>query len=176
MIMPSSSKEGKSEIVEWCRQLSNVDNILDVGVGKGTYIHLLKKKKLFRESSWTGIEVWTPYVENYNLKEFYNTIINEDVRKVNFDKLKFDLIFMGDILEHMTKEEAIQLVTKLSNISTYCVISIPIVHYPQGESFNNPFEKHVKDDWSHQEVLESFPNIIKTFQGKKIGCYLLKFK
>lgn len=174
--MPTSSKEGKAEIVEWCRQLTDINYILDIGVGKGTYLHLMKKKKLFRESNWTGIEAWKPYVENYNLREFYNTIINEDVRKVDFDKLNFDLIFMGDVLEHMTKEEAIQLVKKLSNISTYCVISIPIVHYPQDEIFNNPFEKHVKDDWNHREVIESFPSIIKTFQGKEIGCYLLKFK
>jgi ubiquinone/menaquinone biosynthesis C-methylase UbiE len=174
--MPTSSKEGKKEIVDWCRELANINFILDIGAGKGTYVNLLKKRKLFRETHWTGIEAWTPYVTQYKLDELYNTLIDSDVRKVNFDNLYFDLIFMGDVLEHMTKDEAILLVTVLSKISKYCVISIPIVHYPQDEIFNNPFEKHVKDDWSHDEVIASFPNIVKTFQGTEIGCYLLQFK
>lgn len=174
--MPTSSKEGKQEIVEWCRNLKNINLILDIGAGKGTYINLLKKRKLFREAHWTGIEAWAPYVTQYNLNEVYDTLINNDVRKVDFNNLHFDLIFMGDVLEHMTKDEAILLVNVLSKISKYCIISIPIVHYPQDEIFNNPFEKHIKDDWSHTEVIDSFPNIVKTFQGAEIGCYLLEFK
>jgi len=174
--MPTSSKEGKQEIVDWCRNLENINLILDIGAGKGTYINLLKKRKLFREAHWTGIEAWAPYVIQYNLNEEYNALINDDVRKVNFNNLQFDFIIKGDVLEHKTKDEAILLVSSLSKISKYCIISIPIVHYPQDEIFNNPFEKHVKDDWSHTEVINSFPNIVKTFQGTEIGCYLLEFK
>jgi cyclopropane fatty-acyl-phospholipid synthase-like methyltransferase len=175
--MPSSSKEGKIEIVEWCRQLESVERILDIGVGKGTYWNVFcKKNNMFLNAEWIGVEAWQPYIEHFTLEKKYSKIINEDIRKVNvFDLGKLDVVFMGDVLEHITKEEAVELVHNLSSVTRYGIISIPIVHYPQGEEHGNPFEAHVKDDWSHDEVLATFPNITKTFKGNVIGCYLLDF-
>jgi SAM-dependent methyltransferase len=175
--MPSSSKEGKQEIFNWCKDLPDVKRILDIGVGKGTYYKLFcKNVDVFNTAEWVGIEAWEPYIEEFRLNKKYNTVINSDVRTVDFDNIgKFDIVFMGDVLEHITKEEAVELVHKLSSKTKYAVISIPIVHYPQDEVNNNPYEVHVKDDWSHTEVMESFPNIEKTFQGKEIGCYFINF-
>jgi cyclopropane fatty-acyl-phospholipid synthase-like methyltransferase len=174
--MPTSSKEGKSEIVNWCRSLTDINNILDIGAGKGTYVRLMKKNSIFIDSNWVGLEVWAPYIKKYSLDTLYNNIINIDARKIKELNLKnLDLVFLGDVLEHMTKEESINLVNELSSISKYCIISIPIVHYPQDEIEENPFEVHIKDDWSHQEVLDSFENIEKFVCGKEIGCYFLNF-
>jgi hypothetical protein len=55
------------------------------------------------------------------------------------------------------------------------VISIPIHHCPQGAWGGNPYEIHVKDDWTHQEVMESFPGI-KQFlkKTKTIGVYWIE--
>ena len=73
----------------------------------------------------------------------------------------------------MTKDEAISLIKKLSVNAKRVIISIPIVHYPQGEVNENPFEKHIKDDWSHQEMIDTFPQIVKHWQGNVIGVYFL---
>jgi hypothetical protein len=45
---------------------------------------------------------------------------------------------------------------------------------PQDAVGGNPFEIHVKDNWTHQEVLVSFPNIIKFGTTKKIGVYWIE--
>ena len=175
--MPRSDKEGKKEIAEWCKNLEGINKIIDIGVGSGTYAKMFRKLRLFPDSTLIGIEAWEPYIKEYSLNERYHTIINEDVRKVDFSKIgQVDLVVMGDVLEHITKEEAVALVNVLSQFTRYAIISIPIIHYPQDEYEGNPYEIHVKDDWSHKEVLESFSNFKETFEGERIGCYLLKFK
>jgi predicted TPR repeat methyltransferase len=177
--MPSSSPEGKDIICNWVMEFStSIDTVLDLGVGKGTYHNLLTKKKkgrLLTHCSWIGIEAWLPYIEKYKLRDRYNILINNDIRHVDYSMLpKFDLTIAGDVLEHITKDDSVKVVNDILQISEYLIISIPIIHYPQGEIENNPYEVHVKDDWSHAEMLETFPHITKYWTGKEIGVYLLK--
>lgn len=175
--MPRSDKEGKDEIVEWCRELTNISAIVDIGAGSGTYSKMFRKTGLFRTAKMIAIEAWEPYIQEYALTERYNTVINQDVRDVDFSKIApFDLVIMGDVLEHISKEDAVKLVNTVSKFTRYAIISIPIIHYPQDAYRGNPYEVHVKDDWSHKEVLESFSNIEKVFEGERIGCYLLRFE
>jgi hypothetical protein len=175
--MPSSNKEGKSVIREWITEFGpNVKTVIDLGVGSGTYHRLFtRKSSILREAKWIGIEVWKPYIDEYDLLNRYDTIINEDIRTVDFKKLgTIDLVFAGDVLEHITKEEAIKIVNELFTVSKKIIISIPIVHYPQGEEEGNPFEIHVKDDWSHEEMIATFPQITRSWTGNIIGVYLLE--
>lgn len=174
--MPTSSKQGKNEIVSWINSKDKFNKILDVGCGEGTYPTLLKKKcNTVKNTEWWGIEAWKNYIDQFNLKSKYNHIINEDVRKVDWNKMPdFDLIIFGDILEHMTKQESQTVISHALKKTKYVLISIPIIFSPQGEYEGNPFEIHVKPDWSHDEVLNSFPNIIYSWKGSKIGVYILK--
>lgn len=174
--MPISSKRGKKQIIRWVEDtLIEINSVLDVGCGVGTYLQLFKEdRKILSNSAWTGVEVWTPYIEKYKLKDRYNLLINCDVRLLDYNNLgTFDLCFLGDVLEHMSKEESLDVVTKILKISKYVIISIPIVHYPQAEVENNPYEIHVKDDWSDSEVKDTFPYIIDHRIDNDIGVYLL---
>ena len=172
--MPTSSKHGKAPIKVWIEEnKETINQVLDVGCGQGTYPALLSK--IIPNAEWWGFEAWTPYIEQFNLEKKYNTLINHDVRKYDFTSLpNFDLVIFGDVLEHMTKEEAQDLVSKALTKSKFVLISIPIKHMPQGAVHGNPFEEHVKDNWTHKVVLESFPNIIKHDKGSKIGVYWLQ--
>lgn len=172
--MPHSSKIGKQETIEWVRDLENIDRILDIGAGSGTYRKLFSKNNLLTKSNWTAIEAWKPNIELYKLKSMYSTVIQEDVRSIDWKRFdRFDLTIMGDVLEHMTKEESVSVVDNVMNISRYGIISIPVKHWPQEAIGGNPFEIHVKDDWSHDEVMDTFGKYIKKFRAKKIGVYLL---
>jgi hypothetical protein len=48
---------------------------------------------------------------------------------------------------------------------------------PQDEVNGNPFEVHVKDDWTHEEVMQTWNTYVKNFYRKgkksKIGVYWL---
>lgn len=173
--MPKSSREGKDIIIEWAK-LCPANTILDIGAGSGTYRKLFLKNNLFVNTQWIAVEAWSPYIDEFNLNALYNKVINDDVRNVNIDNLgPIDITFMGDVLEHITKEESIKLVDSVMKISKHAVISIPIIDWPQNERHGNPFEKHVKDDWSDEEVMATFSKYIKkSVAGNRIGVYWLE--
>jgi hypothetical protein len=175
--MGKSSKEGKDTIVEWVSDCE-IKHVLDIGAGSGTYRKLFSKNKLHPDASWTAIEAWEPYIKDFNLHSLYNNVIHSDVRNCDIAELgNFDITFMGDVLEHITKEDAIVLVEKVMSVSKNAIISIPIVHWPQGERHGNPFEVHVKDDWSDDEVRSTFAKYItKYVPGNEIGVYWLESK
>jgi len=151
---------------------TNPEVVLDVGAGSGTYHDALK------DSGYTGhidaLEIWQPYVNKFGLEKKYRKVYTEDVRM--FSDFNYDVVIFGDILEHMTKEQALSVWDKVSSQANYALIAIPIIHYHQGELDGNPYEEHVKDDWSHNEVLSSFTNIIDDWQGEVVGAYWADFR
>lgn len=182
--MGTSVELGKPQILEWFKNNEQkITRILDIGAGSGTYIKLIKENnQVCQNAEWICIEAWEPYIKEFNLKNRYNQVINSDVRIIDWETIgNFDVIVAGDVLEHMTKDEAIQLVNILINRCQTLIISIPIRYLPQGDINGNPFEVHVKPDWTHEEVLETWSNYIIDFfkRPKKsmIGVYWLsKFK
>jgi hypothetical protein len=170
--MPTSSKGGKTEIAQWVAN-NNIKKVLDVGPGDGTYSKLFKENNIFLDTL-DGVEIWEPYVERYSLKNLYTNIFVEDIRSWNnFD---YDLVIFGDVLEHMSKQDAISVWSKTSKLAKYAIISIPIVHYPQDECEGNPYEAHVKDDWTVQEVLDTFTNIVNYFESGILGIFIANFE
>ena len=173
--MPGSSKEGKDKIVEWVKKISpSHHKILDIGVGRGAYSWYMRELENLQECEWTGVEIWEPYVEAYDLHSRYDTILVEDARSLTYGFNNYDVAFCGDVLEHMEKEEAVSLVLKLLQCCRFVIISIPIIYYEQGPRKNNPYETHVKPDWSHEEVMESFDNIVDSETYEVVGVYKLK--
>lgn len=150
---------------------TNIETILDIGAGSGTYADYFKESG--HQFKIDAVEVWKPYVEEFDLYHKYLNVYESDVRDhMDFD---YDLVIFGDILEHMTKEEALSVWERVSLQARYAVIAIPIIHYHQPAINDNPYEEHVKEDWSHQEVLDSFSHINDSWQGTITGAYWAKF-
>lgn len=72
--------------------------ILDVGAGGGTYYKLLGP-----QYNWTAVEIWKESAEY--IKQFYNTVYQIDIRDFQYQE-DYDLIIFGDILEHLSVEDA----------------------------------------------------------------------
>ena len=149
----------------------NPDFILDVGAGSGTYVDALREHKY--AGTIDAVEAWSQYITKYHLKKKYRHVFNVDVRE--FDNFDYDVIIFGDVLEHMTKEDAVEVWNKVSKKADYALISIPIIDYHQGEIDGNPYEVHVKHDWTNEEVLDTFPNIVSSWTGDVVGAYWAKF-
>jgi glycosyltransferase involved in cell wall biosynthesis len=167
--MPYSSESGKS-FVRYIFGKVKSDRILDVGCGSGTYA------KMFLDKHFTGIEVWGPYVEQFGLNGFYKELYLEDARTIEWDVVgsdgKFDIAILGDILEHMTEEEAKSLFDNVRKYANTVIVSIPIGHYPQDEFQGNPYEKHVTDNWSVEDVHRVFGKPDFGRQDKEIGVFV----
>lgn len=173
--MPDSSYEGKDKTAFWVSEITPKHyNILDIGTGRGVYSYLFRNKDNLKSCKWTGVEVWEPYVEKYDLKSKYDTVLIEDARSLTYGFNNYDVAFCGDVLEHMKKTEAQHLVHRLLQCCSLVIISIPIIYFKQGPIEGNPHEEHIKADWSHEEVMESFENIIDSEKGNILGVYKLK--
>lgn len=176
--MPYSLATGKPETGNWFLQNSeSISRVLDIGAGSGTYPKLIKHEyDTCKSAEWVGVEAWDNYITEFNLPALYDTVINMDARLIDWNSLgEFDVAIAGDVLEHMTKDEAVALVDNILNISKTLIISIPIVYMPQDEYEGNPFEIHIKPDWSHAEVMETWGDLItKSFvksKASKVGVY-----
>lgn len=169
--MGTSHPETKPWILNKIKEY-NPKTILDVGAGSGTYADLLKNNGCM--ITIDAVEVWEPYIKEFNLNKKYRKVYQTDIR--DFDRYNHDLVIFGDILEHMSIEDALEVWNTASKYCSFAVISIPIIHYHQHAINGNPYEEHVKEDWSHQEVLETFPNIVDSWQGEITGAYWAKFR
>ena len=149
-----------------------VRRVVDVGAGGGTYVKLLAP--LAPGVHWIAVEAWAPYIAEYALASRYHEVINRDVRELDLSPLAPDLVLFGDILEHMTQEQALAVVDKALAAAPYVMISIPIIDYPQHEIEGNPYQRHVKEDWSHSEVCASFSDTVVTcLVHNSVGVYFL---
>ncbi|MHB1313876.1 MAG: glycosyltransferase [Christensenellales bacterium] len=170
--MPYSSISGKvwtQRIIKRLMKRCCNKTILDVGSGTGCYYDLLKFE--LPNVRFVGLEIWTDYIEKYELEKKYDEMIQADIREFE-PKEEYGITILGDILEHMTKDDAIKVYEKVLKSSEFVVISIPVVPYPQDEYMGNPYEKHIKDDWSHNEVLLSFHSLALSYLDKEIGIYI----
>jgi hypothetical protein len=164
--MPISSTEGKDWTRAKVRELAP-ESLLDVGAGAGTYAKLLGDD---RPARLTALEVFEPYVERYGLHELYDEVLVADARTTELPEA--DVVVLGDVAEHMSVAEAQDLWRRAAGAARRAVfMSIPIVHYPQGELEHNAHEVHVVDDWDHDKVLAAFPGITDSFVGDVVGVY-----
>jgi hypothetical protein len=192
--MPYSSQNGKKATSRFLRHFNRaigIKSFLDIGAGSGTYSDLYRHiyRDYFEDRydgerkgvRWDAVEVWKPYIADFRLFEKYDNVYSADARTMFDDggllgsamPCQWSVAFLGDVLEHMTKEEAVRLVWDVTGVALVTIISIPIVHYPQGEYMGNPYEEHIKDDWSHNEVLESFYGIEASYVDGDIGIYVI---
>ncbi|NDV25106.1 bifunctional 2-polyprenyl-6-hydroxyphenol methylase/3-demethylubiquinol 3-O-methyltransferase UbiG [Desulfovibrio sp. JC010] len=173
--MPLSETEGKDWIFKrfyTLAQMKTINSVLDIGPGCGTYSDLLREHA--PDVYWTGVEIWGPYIKEYNLEQKYDQIIVADLRYLDYSKIKHpDCIIAGDVLEHISEDEMREILLELLRITKVIFVSIPIVHMPQDEWGGNPFEKHVEDSYTHERLMEILPSVCDFRQGNRIGTYIL---
>jgi hypothetical protein len=140
-------------------------SLLDVGPGEGTYGRLLAGIP-HREA----VEVWEPYVAEHRLADVYQTVHIADIRTWRWPDRRWDLIVCGDVLEHMTRDEAAHVYAQAQKHADAVLVCLPIVDWPQ-HGHDNPYETHVVPDWRHEQAVEAFTPSAWTV-GEVTGAYL----
>ena len=110
--------------------------VCDIGPGAGKYAGIVRRaaEQHGFAAHLTAVEIDESYVAQYGLRSLYDEVIVADaVQLIDNPKSRFDLVIIGDCLEHMRKSDGIDLLNFLVYRSGYiCVI------YP---------EAYVQDDW-----------------------------
>jgi hypothetical protein len=165
--VPTSFGAFKSEIKDYI--LTNFDNdkttILDVGAGCGTYADILNEYK-----NIDAVEIYEPYINKYDLKTKYRKVYKTNILDFEFDY--YDIIIMGDILEHLTIDDAQNLINKLYNKCKQLIISVPFLMKQYG--LENKNEDHIQDDITEEIMVTRYPSLQKTWSNNIIGVYFKK--
>jgi 2-polyprenyl-3-methyl-5-hydroxy-6-metoxy-1,4-benzoquinol methylase len=165
--MPGSSITGKLQIIEWFNELKGIKSVLDIGPGWATYAKLLSNKNL----NFDAVEVCERYVKLFNLNKYYKSVYNTDICDFVFLK-KYDVVILGDILEHLSDKDTETVLKKILNNCRYCLVSLPLdaeagVEDDCDNSSNywqNSYEKHLTF-WSNKK----FINFVNLCDGEIIG-------
>lgn len=160
--------------IEWTRWLISElkpASVIDVGPGAGKYGTIIKE--FDSQTHTTGVEIWAPYIEEFQLSKIYDTIHVCDARI--YPSYVADLVILGDVLEHMGRDEALILWNKIRSEAKAALISIPVIHFPQGPEFGNPYEEHVEDHWTHDDVMLFFPGITGYREFGVTASYIADF-
>jgi len=190
--MPSSAPDHIPAVLKHVMKLQP-KRVLDVGVGYGKWGFLLREyleswNDRVHPEDWeitiTGVEVWEPYTRLPWMREIYTNMVIQDVRvwiqgRV-FHELQYDVAICGDVLEHMPKEDAIQVLNALLGLCGEVIVNVPIGKEWLNNQIvdGNPYEKH-QCAWEHEE-LEHFDGatseLISDYSvGKKrVATYVLK--
>lgn len=150
----SSGEVGKTIFLDWV--LKNVDlneRILDVGFGGGIYGKILKA---FYYEHIDGVDVWPDNIEKMGLNFIYDNIYIENVLDFEFDH--YDLIIMGDVLEHMSLEDSKTLLNRFINgKASKLFIQVPYMYENHNEWGGNPYEVHIQDEINEEYMEREFP-------------------
>jgi len=168
--MPSSRYDHIPTVLNVVQQLSPA-SVLDVGVGFGKWGHLFREyleivkseeePARYRRENWRiridGIEGYAPYVTAAH-EYFYDRIHLGDMRRVIDDLDTYDLIFLGDVIEHIPKDEGHGFLHRcLAHARMGVIVSTPASETEQGILCDNPLEVH-RSLWS----LADFQAITRT--------------
>ena len=175
--MPGSSEKGKLAISQWFGALPNVTSVLDVGPGWGTYSKLLRSDG----QTWDCVEIHQPYVERFGLAKLYDTVFDADIRTF-VPTRHYDVAICGDVLEHVSNDDAIRVLDRLLRSSSHLVVSLPI-DAETGAAlgtcdvyWGNPHEMH-QGLWCNREfikaVCELGGEILAMEKYEELAIYLI---
>ena len=154
--MPSSFHHHISKMVDWIVKVQP-RSVLDIGVGHGKWGFLAREytdifNNRYDRSTWQtrieGVEAFATYktpVYDYAYDKIHYGDISTNLK----DLANFDLVIIGDVIEHLTKEEGQALIAALREKSAYILLSSP-THFFQQEILGNPWETH-KSLWSWKD-------------------------
>ena len=137
-------------------------SILDIGLGNGKMGFIARDLldvmigERYRSEQWRiridGIEVYADYIQALQ-KEIYDHIYIGDAFEIVPRLESYDLIVMGDVLEHFDKNTAWEFLDRCAaKTKKHLILNLPLgPEWEQPEIYDNPYEKH-RSVWTWEDV------------------------
>lgn len=123
--------------------------VIDLGCGKCSRTEYIKK---YFNQHTIGVEIHKNYIDECMQKNVY--VYESDIKSFiynnnfdNFDDLSFLMI---DVIEHIEKSEAIDIIEKLKSISNKIIIFTPYGFMHQDEYDSNEYQRHLSS-WTDED-------------------------
>jgi hypothetical protein len=182
--MPTSPFGHINSLVGYLLRI-NPSSLLDIGLGNGK-IGFIARDALdvmlgerYKKEEWKvridGIEIFPDYIQDHQ-KAIYDEIYIGNAFEVIDTLGRYDVIVLGDVLEHFDKRQAFQFLDKcVEHSNSNIIICIPLgKEWNQPEIYGNPQEKHLSV-WNYEEFkpFSRSNDLFKTGDGKHYGIFLV---
>lgn len=169
--MPWSADENRDFILS---HIGPNDRVLDVGAGAGVWADLLSNAGVRRQNR-DAVEIFEPYIERFGLTEKYGKIYLGDFMDLAIPCDHYNVVIMGDVLEHFKMEDALVVWEKARRIAGnggIVLLSTPIIDFPQGEEEGNIHEAHLSA--FDMEALKALSGVADSQEGEIIGSIVAR--
>lgn len=164
--MAFSYKWGKQEVRDYLINKYNKSaSILDIGAGEGTYSILLRDYFI----NMDAVEIFKPNIRKYKLKWKYRNVYNKDIRGFMYGM--YDIIIMGDVLEHLTVKEARKVLEYALSHCKEIIVAVPY-ELEQDEVDGNIYEKHLQPDLTKKIMNDRYPMLKELISNDIYGYYV----
>lgn len=131
---------------------TNAQSVVDVGMGKGDNGRLIKTVN--PKCRIIGIDIHLPTIDSAveHLGDIYDWVMCDDVRELvggHWSTHSSDVLLMGDVIEHMTKEEGYEVLRRAYPFFKYIIVNTPLGFLEQSAINNNPHEEHISGWYLH---------------------------
>lgn len=148
--MPSSWDGTRCWLEPWIEpHLGPNKVVLDAGCGYGALGYLVRMLDApARPTHLVGVEAWSEAVRVANDAGWYDRLILGDLREwlASWERAgeRFDCILFGDVLEHLTPEDAETALARARRISACVIATCPLgPGWEQGAVGGNECERHL---------------------------------
>jgi N-acetylglucosaminyl-diphospho-decaprenol L-rhamnosyltransferase len=125
------------------KELISAKNVLDLGCGRHSPVGILPDT-----IHKTGVELYEPYLEKAVSSKRHNVYIKGDITNMQFKDKSFDVVVALDVIEHLQKKDAIELINRMEKwASKKVVIFTPNGYMDQGCWEGNPYQQH-RSGWT----------------------------
>lgn len=160
----SSYDYGKIEVVNYIYQhFAPGSTCLDVGACDGKWHGLLG-----HYLTMDAVEIFEPNIEEHRLRYKYRHVYNCDVLDYHYSW--YDLVIFGDVIEHMTVENAQAVLRWARPRCNDMIVGVPFL-YPQEEIYGNPYERHIQDDLTAEIFKKRYPDFELLIQPQNNYAY-----
>ena len=127
-------------------------SICDIGPGAGKYGKIARRVAQDKgfAVNLTAVEVDPTYVDEFGLTALYDQVIVDDaVNLIKTPKVKYDMVIIGDCIEHMRKSDGVDLLNFLMYRTAHIVVVYPD-NFLQDGSDEHPAEAHIST-WTAED-------------------------
>ena len=129
------------------KELGGCNSVLDLGCGSKSPLRFLKRRIYS-----IGVDAFAPAVKKSKKAGIHSKYVKADIAKIKINSKSVDCVIAIDVLEHLSKEDGLELISKMEGAARKgVVIFTPNGFLHQHEFDKNKWQIH-KSGWSVDEL------------------------